>query len=357
MRPADVSGGYVGICRTVRTLAEARHEATRYVADAARAEIARAYVEAVTEHVERAAVKAEAAGAPTWRADTARRMIGYTTQGNSGQWIASVINQVRQIEMWTAEYSAQSNGARMTTGHAPTGLCLRTTRAHVGHMKAVTVECRETDEDYAAAVTAGQTCTSITIDDSHPFEHQPAEVAAVMRGNSGYDEWERCAKTRDHEVHQPPASAERYAAEAPAADELVHYWPAADGSSTDKQYGELAACGVDIMRTPYTFGSPKWDEVTCGQCLTVQPPVGAAKGEHFTDRFDITEAGRTYLLATETIEASRAPSDAKPSALPPVPGSVYDHDAWAEYIDALPEPTGAELARVRAEFSNASIQS
>lgn len=40
--------------------------------------------------------------------------------------------------------------------------------------------------------------------------------------------------------------------------------------------------------------------------------------------------------------------------VPPVPDSVYDHDAWAEYIGALPMPTPAEISRTATEFDPAA---
>lgn len=46
-RPADTSDGYIGICCEVRTLADARDEASRYVANAARFAIAKAHDEAL----------------------------------------------------------------------------------------------------------------------------------------------------------------------------------------------------------------------------------------------------------------------------------------------------------------------
>lgn len=52
LRPANVTGGYIGLCRP-EALAEARRVATRYVYDVARPAIAAAYVEAAEEYVQR----------------------------------------------------------------------------------------------------------------------------------------------------------------------------------------------------------------------------------------------------------------------------------------------------------------
>lgn len=48
-----------------------------------------------------------------------------------------------------------------------------------------------------------------------------------------------------------------------SADELIHYWT---GDGTDP-----SACGVDVFHTPYTYGSPEWDEVTCADCSAMRP--------------------------------------------------------------------------------------
>ena len=53
MRPADVAGGYIGICQTVRTLAMARSYAVRHVADVARPAIAKAYDDAMDSEAQR----------------------------------------------------------------------------------------------------------------------------------------------------------------------------------------------------------------------------------------------------------------------------------------------------------------
>lgn len=167
-------------------------------------------------------------------------------------------------------------------------LCLRVTGAHVGHMKAVTAECREEESDQGC-----RTCGRLARIVNGQAEHDgpPSHVNGIHAADLPH--------APAPAINLPSADGES------EADELVHYWPAADGSSTDKQYGDLSACGVDIAKTAYTYGSPKWDEITCGQCLTVQPPVDIAKGGHLAARYDITPAGRDYLMATEVIEGSR----------------------------------------------------
>lgn len=59
------------------------------------------------------------------------------------------------------------------------------------------------------------------------------------------------------------------------ADALVHFWTLGPGN-------DHSACGVNIMTTPYTFGSPEWPEVTCPPCKATRPAEVApqfAKGD------------------------------------------------------------------------------
>jgi hypothetical protein len=47
---------------------------------------------------------------------------------------------------------------------------------------------------------------------------------------------------------------------------MIHFWGDDD----------LAACGLNIARTPDTYGSPQWDEVTHDVCLAKRPTPLAA---------------------------------------------------------------------------------
>lgn len=111
------NGKWIGISLAKRTLADAKSEAVSYIDGSLRFSIAAAYVEAVAEHVERAARKAEEAGAPTWRADAARRMTQY--DNGSSSWLAATINEVRRLEEWTAEYAhTWGRGLSIDAAHA-----------------------------------------------------------------------------------------------------------------------------------------------------------------------------------------------------------------------------------------------
>lgn len=47
-----------------------------------------------------------------------------------------------------------------------------------------------------------------------------------------------------------------------ADSEIVHFVP---------DCTQPAACGLDVFRTPYTYGSPEYAEVDCGACLAATP--------------------------------------------------------------------------------------
>lgn len=83
-------------------------------------------------------------------------------------------------------------------------------------------------------------------------------------------------------------------------DALIHYWTPADGD-------DVSACGVNIMTTPYTFGSPEWSEVTCKPCEATRPAedgalttYGAALDvERAEDVAEIRESDHAEALAEE----------------------------------------------------------
>lgn len=81
----------------LRTIADARAVAKRAVADV-RADIAKAYVEAVGEHIDRAEAAAQAAGATTWRAKAARRAVEYAADNEAGNWLVTAVSDVARME-------------------------------------------------------------------------------------------------------------------------------------------------------------------------------------------------------------------------------------------------------------------
>jgi hypothetical protein len=163
-RPADVTTGYIGISRAKRTLAEAKHEAAQYIDGSIRHWMGVAYAEAVAEHVARAADAAEAAGAPTWRAAAARRMIGYAIEGHVG-WLASAINEVRRLEEWTAEYARMAHEQAIDGDHAEAP-------AYESRLAVI----RELDEAHAEALTMNDTITVVRRLDALVNEPTPIRV-------------------------------------------------------------------------------------------------------------------------------------------------------------------------------------
>lgn len=99
--PLQTGGGFL-VSGDLRTLNEARDFAKTYVAETVRPLIAKAYDEALGEHIDRTERRAIAAGVPTWRLDSARRMREYgasATDPRSGAgWYFSVLNDIRRVE-------------------------------------------------------------------------------------------------------------------------------------------------------------------------------------------------------------------------------------------------------------------
>jgi hypothetical protein len=86
--------------------------------------------------------------------------------------------------------------------------------------------------------------------------------------------------------------AERAKTPAPG-DETIHFW---DYSS------EHSACGVDIVRTPYTYGSPERDEITCPACIERVDPKEI-------DMSDQTAPGRRPVVIELHVEAFTGSAD------------------------------------------------
>jgi hypothetical protein len=60
-----------------------------------------------------------------------------------------------------------------------------------------------------------------------------------------------------------------------ANEEIIHHWTGT---------AEPSACGVNVVSTPYTYGSPEWNDVTCTDCLTKAP---TPKKYHYMVRYVI----------------------------------------------------------------------
>lgn len=99
--PLQAGGGFL-VSGDLRTLNAARDFAKTYVAGTVRPLIAKAYAEALGEHIDRTERRAVVAGVPTWRLDAARRMREYGTSApnprNGAGWFASVLNDIRRVE-------------------------------------------------------------------------------------------------------------------------------------------------------------------------------------------------------------------------------------------------------------------
>ena len=198
------------------------------------------YAEAVAEHVERAAVKAEQAGAPTWRAASARQMVDYATKdAGSPLWLKFAISEVARLEEWT--------------------LYLIVGAAHAEAL-AEAAE-REVWGDPDAEPVAAEPITAY----GAALDAERAEDAADLMA-AAY-------------IEAAAEDAERLVAK-DGEDALIHHW----STFTD----EPSDCGVDIATTPYTFGSPEWDEVTCKPCLIGRPDdAEAARDEQRWTHGDI----------------------------------------------------------------------
>jgi hypothetical protein len=316
--------GAVGIHVEYAHRGDALAVAKRYVATVARPSIAKAYIEAIAEHVERAARKAEAAGAPTWRADAARREIQYGTSG-SARWLASAINEVRRLEEWTAEHVrmeaeriVEQGGADDKCGADDDGSAPQFAAGDLvvfvdvdgtgidtdAVWRIESVRDVDTKRPYAElvghtypAMRSASYFTRIapaprcTVPDGwlseHEFEYNPAEVEAVRAGNDGYDEYERCGALRSHDRHRTDRSR---------AAAIMHAARDHEGVPTGQPYGG------------------EWPGTTTVSGETV-----------------------TYMADMPTGSA---------------PASLSDDAAWSGYVAKLPAPDPEAMAAVAVEYSS-----
>lgn len=399
-RPADVTTGYIGIKQEKRTLAEARDDAAYYVRNVAQRAIAEAVAEAVAERgttdIDQAAgedqvdtwlARHESTPATQWsRAEDARQADhaealqidkGYPS-GQARAWRERVYSKAVELDAANV-HMGNAHDALIDELHAE-ALRIRNERMvgyfnarvlEVGdiqlaldsvHMEALAEDSYRESEaalavraaEHADWVTqsieraakqevADRACTACAGTGSHHFEFTSAEHQLRTSGDWGTEGLQWCGEKRDAEVHQPPA--EWVPEREQTADDIVHYWPGAAPGPAEF-VSDHSNCGVNIVTTPYTFGSSVWDEVTCGQCLTTQPPAVVVEFKS-TAGFDPQMADgqlAEYVGLTERLSAG---------PVPPAPTDVDDDEAWTTYLAATtPTPCDDDAAKVLIEFGN-----
>jgi hypothetical protein len=226
-------------------------------------------------------------------------------------------------------------------------VCLRVDGLHVGHMKAVTAECRDEQVDVISDEAEG-TCTATsgwTL--PHPYEYNPAEVKQAIAGNDGYDEYERCGAAPNDPVH------------AGSRPTLVD----AEGGQWTQLYGSVYAPNnggspMDVERIRDMFGpiTPKHPAGT--------PEYDAYRAELQVELGKFARGEAPYVFDFKTTD--RGPGDPEATAQLAVyaactvgsgktmlaPADLNDDTAWQEYIAALPVPSTDEYTAVLAEFGD-----
>lgn len=333
--------------------------------------IAKAYVEAVAEHVERAAQAAEAVGAPTWRADSARRMVDYAKTGTPG-WLTSVIADVRRMEESAANHRASSlandaayrqNAEQATRDILPiaTGQPeqVRTWCANHGIDPQNLADddilrAREADHAEALAMNADRVASYLAVEiaASEPgrltewMTRHGLTVGGPRRGTYALGADFLTAVDADH-AEALAENAERRIAATIDAHESADMQDAAR-TIESVRIEDRAAAGA--VRHPE--GTPEYE--TYRAELTTE--LGKfARGE---EPYPYVKAD-----AARTIAATRAPEGERcgchtparlvtSHGLPKVPDSLTDDAGWDAYRAALPAPTAQESADVLAEFGD-----
>lgn len=324
MRPTQ-RGSWIGISVAVRTLAEAKHKAARYIDGSFRHTIGEAYTEALAEHIDRAEAQAAAAGLPTWRADDARRQMTYASAAGAEYWYRATLADIAVMGEAVARSAAETDAALIDEAHdkAPAEehtraelrassdyysreaapLCLRADGRHVAHMRAADAECRDDQDEYVAQVIAGSGerveigadgCGCLV---TAEITANGADVEGTERVDHRDNCWNRFSE----------------------GDVIVHKDPMVD----------TRHWRIDSIRR--STGLPS--EMSVGLSLHPQTTVGET---------------RTSMYLSTIVEYYRVVAP----PLPPAPADVNDDTAWAAYCAALPTPTTDEAAAVLAEYGD-----
>jgi hypothetical protein len=320
------TGSLIGIEVNRRTLTQAKDDATFWIVNTGRFALAEAQTEAIAEHldvIEREASEVGALGrtvllisssvatletkAPGWyglvledlgrvQSAIARRKatlanppkLAWTDEGSVRESVrvgmdtytvawrsdGAVVHRNGEIisSGWSSRDAAKASVEKRVVEQAPAEtpslrvgqrplLCLRTDGRHVGHMRQARLdsgdldpECRDESLSVIDPDVEG-TCTAVSFGLPHEFEYRPLEVKAAIAANNGDDEFERCGAYANDPAHTKPTPASTE----DDNEEVVHFWPDTDPSLP-------TGCDIDIMRTPYTSGSPVPAEVSCAAC-------------------------------------------------------------------------------------------
>jgi hypothetical protein len=373
-RPADVTTGYIGICQTVRTLAEARYHAARYVRDSFRHTIAVAFDEAwamwdrIELHgacVAHDAIRCEWC-APMTGAETAceEAHVEALAEDKARAWAA----REEQFYAWELAHSFMLYDDAITADHAealamdrgyPSGQSrnwheqtyrraveMDAAAPHMGHAADALIDeahaealeydaalneprcgepdCGEVLRDIASGyvghcgIRCGTGCTAAhSWTEPHLFEDDEIEL-----NREGYDEYERCGKPADDPLHIEGAHAA-----ALRSNDQHDYLAQSEKLGRARRVREI-----------------RENARRAGQRMGLREALQAVKDE------DHAEA--ITMDAARIIEAARAPQNAIGASLPPAPEDVSDDEAWAAYCAAMPAPSDDEITAVLAEYGN-----
>ncbi len=283
-RPAATSTGYIGLCMVVRNMSVARQVATRYVVDSARAEIAKAYDEAVAEDAQRT---------------TARH-----AQNHRSGWIgrAGEINRETGCGFFAARQAVM-------------------------------------DELHAEALTEDGRRSAARLPDFRPGERFRLDP---LRGGREYEVRDVRAGIRPAVNLRILGELSTFTSV--YADILIE-WAHADALAEDARRALRQAADNQLASTGWIERIKAFRERTgCGLREALEGARDELHAEALAEQARRDAAGIiAEARVPEAVGATMAGS-----GLPPVPEDVDDDAAWAAYCELLPEPTEAErLATAR----------
>jgi hypothetical protein len=367
-RPADVSTGYIGICSTVGTLAEARYHAARYVRDSFRHTIAEAYIEAVAEDRLRVVDAAADASMAVVRENDhaealeieasrhahlygpAERVAGCTRAYN---WLGEHVFEDDEIEYDSdgydgfercekpADHPLHVEGAhaaairedqmrlKMAQG-GPFYARVRLYRAthHVGIREGIQA-VRDEDRAEALAIDRGYPSGQ-----SRNWREQVYRRAVEM--NAAAPDMGHAADALIDEAHEG------------AIDEDIDRW-LAGGPECSKVCAEPRPLEdrrghhTDCRRRAYMVAGPSGRDQLDG-IYGARWPEDEGREPYVSEAWEMAHAEQAERDATQVLVTAEI--------APEVPADLDDDAAWTAYCAALPEPTDQQIADVLAEYGD-----
>jgi hypothetical protein len=374
--PAVSGFEVVAVGATMREVKDAYVLAVR----AMYAVIGEAYGEAVTEHIDRATTRAEAAGVSTWRAEAARRMATY----DHPSWAKSVLAEVRRLDEWIAYEATVERKIDEDEAWAASDTTWRQTTEQA-HAEALAIDAErtsflagqgDTEDDglihfwvgdrtpsacgvdifttpytYGSPVLAEVTCEACKDRYSTRWAELTAELGKFVRGEEPYaypsTEPEPCTCDDPAQRMYPHAAHREALGGFRENGEPVWF----EGRTWTVEHVVTGEAGrtcltldVDDAAGPYEVRCVYADDVVADNHAEALHEQAKRDAAQIIAGARVLQDERCGCHAPARLVASHG--------IPAVPADLDDDAAWAAYCTALPPATDRQIADVLAEYGD-----